>query len=91
MRIPFAKYGLRELLIGVGVTALGTVLCLVFAPYLAPLPFILMLFVLYFFRDPNRVVPEVADALVAPADGKIVDISEVFEEQFLDADAVKTG
>ena len=92
MRIPFAKYGMRELLIGVGVTALGTVLSLVSSvPYLAPLPFILMLFVLYFFRDPNRVAPEVANALVAPADGKIVDISEVFEDQFLEADAIKIG
>jgi phosphatidylserine decarboxylase len=32
------------------------------------------LFVLYFFRDPNRVMPSEAGAVVSPADGHVVEI-----------------
>ncbi len=34
-------------------------------------------FVTWFFRDPDRIVPEEADALVAPADGKVIRIEEI--------------
>jgi phosphatidylserine decarboxylase len=34
------------------------------------------LFVLYFFRDPNRTIPGDADAVVSPADGHVVEILE---------------
>jgi phosphatidylserine decarboxylase len=33
-------------------------------------------FVLYFFRDPQRTIPPDADAIVSPADGRIVEIVE---------------
>jgi len=32
---------------------------------------------LWFFRDPDRVVPQVAGAIVSPGDGKVTDISNV--------------
>jgi phosphatidylserine decarboxylase len=35
---------------------------------------VLGLFVLYFFRDPNRTVPADADAVVSPADGHVIEI-----------------
>jgi phosphatidylserine decarboxylase len=35
---------------------------------------VLGLFVLYFFRDPNRTVPTDADAVVSPADGHVIEI-----------------
>lgn len=35
---------------------------------------VLTLFTLYFFRDPERVVPQVAGAAVSPADGRVVRI-----------------
>jgi len=38
-------------------------------------------FVLYFFRDPHRVVPADPEAVVSPADGRVVEIvEEPFEE-----------
>src|SRR6202140_1702364 len=40
--------------------------------YAAPL-FLLALFCLYFFRDPNRAVPE-GPVAVSPADGKVVGV-----------------
>jgi phosphatidylserine decarboxylase len=45
-------------------------------PYPALLLFILALFVCYFFRNPNRLIPEGANLIVSPADGKVVKISQ---------------
>lgn len=39
------------------------------------------LFFLYFFRDPERTVPEEKNIIVAPSDGKIVEISENKKEK----------
>lgn len=39
--------------------------------------------ILFFFRDPERKVPEGRDLILSPADGKVIDISEVEEETFL--------
>src|SRR5690348_3662643 len=41
------------------------------------LPFLLALFLLWFFRDPERKIPQEAGALVSPADGKVTDVSPV--------------
>ena len=37
---------------------------------------------LFFFRDPERKVPQGKDLILSPADGKVIDISEVEEENF---------
>jgi phosphatidylserine decarboxylase len=34
-------------------------------------------FFLWFFRDPERTVPEAAEAIVSPADGKVTDVSAI--------------
>jgi len=39
-------------------------------------------FNLYFFRDPERLIPENPDAILSPADGKIIQITEVKESEF---------
>lgn len=44
---------------------------------IAALPFVLLLFMFYFFRDPERDVPEGEGIFVAPADGKVILISKV--------------
>jgi len=38
---------------------------------------LLAVFFLWFFRDPDRVIPGEAGALVSPADGKVTDISPI--------------
>jgi len=45
-------------------------------PYLALLLLILTAFICYFFRNPNRQIPEGSDLIVSPADGKVVKISQ---------------
>ena len=39
-------------------------------------------FVTWFFRDPERIVPDRPDAFVSPADGKVILIEEMFDERF---------
>jgi phosphatidylserine decarboxylase len=41
------------------------------------LSFALLIFVIWFFRNPNRVVPEIDGAVVSPADGTIIGISNL--------------
>ena len=38
------------------------------------------LFVMWFFRNPNRVTPEDEKAVISPADGKVIKIEEVDED-----------
>ena len=39
---------------------------------LAVIGLVVTFFICFFFRDPDRVVPNEAEALVSPADGKII-------------------
>ena len=45
----------------------------------------LTLFSLYFFRDPERAIPDDPNAILSPADGKVIEISEADEPDFLQA------
>jgi phosphatidylserine decarboxylase len=59
---------------GLGLCAAGALLWYLLNPaYAAPL-FLLALFCLYFFRDPDRVIPD-GPVAVSPADGKVVGIT----------------
>jgi phosphatidylserine decarboxylase len=56
----------------VGGALLVTVAVAWWSPFLAPIPAVLFLFTLNFFRDPERAVPTDSNALVSPADGRII-------------------
>src|SRR5437588_12950593 len=51
---------------------------------------LLGLFVLQFFRDPPREVPDDPGAVVAPADGRVVEVSRAGDPS-LGRDAIKGG
>jgi phosphatidylserine decarboxylase len=46
-------------------------------------------FVIWFFRNPTRTPPSSEDAIVSPADGKIITIERHFENHFLHQETVK--
>jgi phosphatidylserine decarboxylase len=68
-----------------------TILVLLFAPLGALLTFVLTLFMVYFFRDPERRIPEGTNVLVSPADGKVILIQKVNEDKFLNGDSIEVS
>src|SRR5277367_2592134 len=50
------------------------------SPFWALPALLLAAFFLWFFRDPDRVIPGEAFALVSPADGKVTDVSPVMSK-----------
>ena len=42
----------------------------------------LTLFSVYFFRNPERIIPEGDDLVIAPADGKVIFVGDVQEERY---------
>ncbi len=57
-----------------------TIATALFASWAAILPFALTAFMLYFFRDPERHVPEGENIFVSPADGKVIRIQNISDD-----------
>jgi phosphatidylserine decarboxylase len=55
----------------------GVLMGWVAGPLWAAPAWLLAAFCMWFFRDPERVVPDVPGAIVSPADGKVTDVSNV--------------
>jgi phosphatidylserine decarboxylase len=87
-----SPYGAREI-VGISVVLLGLAgaACLGSNPLLAVPPLVALVVLLGFFRDPPRRVPRQDGILLAPADGKVVDIGEVEEREFVRERAVRVG
>jgi phosphatidylserine decarboxylase len=57
---------------------------------LALLAWLVVLFILQFFRDPPRAIPQQANAVLSPADGRIVSVGNA-RDPYLDRDALKVS
>ena len=73
MRIPIASDGYRFIIPLVIITVALALSPLI---WLAGVTGLLLLFVLNFFRDPERTIPNEAGVIVSPGDGKVVEIIE---------------
>ena len=73
MRIPIASDGYRFI---IPLVILTVALALSPLIWLAGVSGLLLLFVLNFFRDPERVIPNEDRVIVSPGDGKVVEIIE---------------
>lgn len=51
--------------------------------------FLITLFIVWFFRNPRRNIPYSHELIVAPADGKIIEVKEEFEKRYLNGKAIK--
>jgi phosphatidylserine decarboxylase len=88
-RLGFARYGLAELILftllylGAGGGCLAAAL-LVHPGFWVPLAGLTLVWleVVWFFRDPERVIPTDPDVLVSPADGTVTHVEEVDEPDF---------
>lgn len=73
-RLPLAKEGFLFIGLGIGITFLFALLGWTLLFLLTGL---LTLFVIYFFRDPERQPPNMEDAVLTPADGRILEVRNV--------------
>jgi phosphatidylserine decarboxylase len=93
-RLPFAPWGWRELnRYGWPLVISIAVLVVAGTPWswLTIVPGGLLAILLYFFRDPPRRIPTTLGAIVAPADGKVVEITQLEHDEFVDGPAVRIG
>lgn len=82
---PFiAKEGWPFLSAAIVVSAIATYF---FGWWSAPL-WLVTLFILQFFRDPSRQVPETPGAVLSPADGRVVVVEKTFDP-YLEREALK--
>lgn len=90
-RLPFARWGLAELqLMGYPLLALAVATGL-WHWFLAVPPGIVLVLVLWFFRDPPRRVPTGAGLVVSPADGTIAEVTRLQQDAYVGGPAVKIG
>ena len=90
-RLPFARWGLAELqLMGWPLVALA-IAGGWYRWWLAIVPLVLLAFVIYFFRNPRRRVPQEPGLLVSPADGTVAEVTELEHDEYIGGPAVRVG
>ena len=98
MRIPLTKYGLPQIVVFPAIQF--TVMAVVLAAWPKSLPIwgiilveiiftLVLIGILSFFRDPQRIVPTDKNILLAPADGTITDINIIQENDFIAGSALR--
>ena len=85
---PVLFEALPVLLITLGA---GGVLGILGYSWLSGVAGVVALFVLWFFRNPERIIPQDQNAVVSPADGRVVEVSKAREDQLLHSEAIKIG
>jgi phosphatidylserine decarboxylase len=91
--MSFAREGIPFILIAAALAAAGYTAALARRSWplwlLAFVLTLLVLWVAYFFRDPERTGPRGANLVISPADGRVIDIREVDEPSFIGGRAIR--
>lgn len=82
---PVAKDGLPYIAGGMAATGLAAII----HPLAMILPGLLTAFFIFFFRNPRRTGPRNPDSLISPADGRVMSVTTVEHDPFLDAPAIR--
>ncbi len=97
-RVPFARWGLAELVLMGGPLALLTALGVFLALWQSAWWWLAVVgtgsplaLLVWFFRDPPRRVPQEPGLWVSPADGKVVEIARLEHDPFLGGPAVRVS
>ena len=79
-KIPVAKEGIPFIFFAAFLSLIFAILGNIIACFVC---LAITTFVLYFFRDPERISCDDEDALISPADGKVILIEKVFDERYV--------
>lgn len=89
--LPITRHGLPQIAVGTLVLAiLGALFAWLWWP-LVILPVVLFVWLIAFFRDPNRPVPNQPRVMVSPADGTVSDITPLENEPLVGGPALRIG
>ncbi len=91
MKIPLTKYGLPQAVVFPLIIIAAMIVCFFTVPTAGIILGIVLIWVLSFFRDPERIPPTDKNILLAPADGTIRDIEIVDENEFIGGKALRIG
>lgn len=90
-RLGLVRLGRPELVASALLTAGLVALAGVLTWWLLPLAVAPLAFAVWFFRDPQRRTPRVANAVLAPADGVLDDVRHEVQCPFFDGPALRLG
>jgi phosphatidylserine decarboxylase len=98
MKIPITKYGLPQVVIYPGLCALLMILSGFVAFWSQGLCWFLeiilglvLIWMLSFFRDPKRTIPQGNNLILSPADGTITEVQVVDDQEFMGGPATRIG
>jgi len=87
-QIPIAREGIPFIIIAAFATF---IFALLGYDLIALIMLVLTGFVVYFFRDPERISPDDEDVVVSPADGKVILVEKIFDDRFVNEHAYKVS
>ncbi|MFQ5824853.1 MAG: phosphatidylserine decarboxylase family protein [bacterium] len=78
------------LILGSGVITAGAIITpFIHLTIMAILCIALTGFTIFFFRDPKRIIPDVSNTILSPADGKVIEIQDEFEKEYINAPSTR--